>query len=197
MNRVSFALGLALVVAACGDDGGGVDEPQEMPVGQCDGVLHSVPQEAATHMTSGTQIEWSSNPPATGAHYPSWAGWYRLYETLPRGNWLHNAEHGGVILLYNCPLGCPEVVDQLVEVARAAADDDTCTAPVKKRILIAADPLLDEGTQIAAVAWNRYYTASCFDEYLKTFIRTSYRRGPEDTCADGIPFGGVPIDPPT
>lgn len=184
---------VVLALAACGDDGG-VDEPMEMPVGECDGVLHSIPEESGAHMPAGTSIEWLSNPPATGAHFPSWAAWDRIYESLERGYWLHNAEHGGVILLYNCPLGCPDVVDELVAVARDAAPDDTCTAPVAKRVLIAKDPLLPEGTQVAAVAWNRYYTASCFDEYVATFVRTQYRHAPEDTCASGVPFGGVPIN---
>jgi hypothetical protein len=191
MKRTLFVL----AIAACTDDGG-VDGPKEMPVGQCDGVLHSIPEEDGAHMPSGTLIDWSSNPPATGAHFPSWAAWDRIYESIERGYWVHNAEHGGVILLYNCPLGCPDVVDDLLAVARDAAPDDTCTAPVTKRILIAKDPLLPEGTQVAAVAWSRYYTASCFDEYISTFVRAQYRKGPEDTCATGIPFGGVPINAP-
>ncbi|MFN0248720.1 MAG: DUF3105 domain-containing protein [Kofleriaceae bacterium] len=191
MNRALVVLALA----ACGDDGG-VDEPMEMPVGECDGVLHSVPQEVGAHVPTGSSIEWSSNPPATGPHFPSWAGWDRIYENLDRGYWLHNAEHGGVVLLYNCPEGCPDVLDELVEVARNASPDETCTAPVTKRIIIAADPLLPAGTQVAAVAWNRYYTASCVGGYVGVFARANYRRGPEDTCADGVPFGGVPITPP-
>lgn len=186
---------LVLALAACGDDGG-TDEPMDLPVGACDGVLHSIPGETGVHMPAGTTIEWSSNPPATGPHFPSWAGWDRHYAVLERGYWMHNAEHGGVILLYNCPTGCPEVVDALLDVARDAASDDTCSAPVTKRIIVAADPLLPEGTQVAAVAWNTYYTASCFDPYVTTFVRSRYRHGTEDTCADGVPFGGVRIEPP-
>ena len=108
---------------------------------------------------------------------------------------MHNLEHGGVVVLYNCPDGCPDVVDQLLEVARAAPADPTCAAPVTKRILVAPDPLLPDGVQIAAVAWNTFYTASCFDSYLQTFVDTHFRHGPEDTCADGVPIGGTLIDP--
>jgi hypothetical protein len=195
MKRAVLARVLAVVLAACGDDGG-VDEPTELPVSECDGILHSIPGESGVHMPAGTAIEWSTNPPATGPHFPSWAGWDRHYENLERGYWVHNAEHGGVILLYNCPDGCADVVDELLAVARNAAIDDTCTAPITKRVIVAADPLLPEGTQVAAVAWNTYYTASCFDPYVATFMRSRYRHGPEDTCANGIPFGGVPISPP-
>lgn len=190
-------LAIACVVAACGDSGSGppVDALGEELVGACDGLVRTIAGETGTHLPSGSNIEWSTNPPATGSHYPQWAGWDRSYENLNRGNWLHNAEHGGVILLWNCPDGCQDVVDQLLESARGASADPTCAAPVTKRVIVARDLLLPETVQVAAVAWNAYYTASCFDPYVATFLRERYRRGPEDTCADGVPFGGVPITP--
>lgn len=164
-------------------------------VGACDGMVTDVPSESGVHVPAGSTIEWSTNPPATGAHYPTWAGWDRQYLDLPRGTWMHNLEHGGVVVLYNCPDGCPDVVDQLLEVARAAPADPTCAAPVTKRIIVAPDPLLPDGVQIAAVAWNTFYTASCFDAYLQTFVDTHFRHGPEDTCADGVSIGGTLINP--
>jgi len=189
-----FASLVVVLLAACGGDDA-VDEPIDRPVGACDGVLHQIPGEPGVHMPAGTAIEWSSNPPATGAHYPVWAGWERSYTSLPRGNYIHNAEHGGIILLYNCPDGCPEVVRDLEQVVRDAPVDDACTAPVTKRMIVAPDPLLPEGTQVAAVAWNTYYTASCFDPYVTQFARANYRHAPEDICADGSPFNGVRIEP--
>jgi hypothetical protein len=195
MLRISqFLIGaLVLVMAACtGDDGGGGGS---RPVGGCDGLVTDVPGEPGTHVPAGEDIQWSTNPPATGAHYPTWAGWDRYYVNLARGTWMHNAEHGGVILLYNCPDGCQDVVDALYEVARAAPADATCTAPVTKRVVIAADPLLPADVRVAAVAWNTFYTASCIDPYLQTFVDTHFRHGPEDTCADGVPIGGSLINP--
>ena len=188
---------VVVALAACTGGDGTINDPLELPVGGCDGILHSIPDEGGEHRPVGSIIEWSSNPPASGPHFPSWAGWDRHYaNNLERGYYLHNAEHGGVILLYNCPEGCPEVVEKLLTVAREAAPDNTCTAPVTKRVIVAADPLLEPGVQVAAVAWNRYYTASCFDPYVETFMRTQYRHAPEDLCTDGAPFGGVPIPLP-
>ena len=63
-------------------------------------------------------------------------------------------------------------------------------------MIVGADPLLPDGVQVAAVAWNAFYTASCLDPYVATFVRERYRRGPEDICADGLPFGGVRITTP-
>lgn len=191
-SRAAFCL--VLVITACSDDS--VDGPTESMVSPCDGVLHEIPGEPGNHVQKDTEIEWSSNPPATGTHFPSWAGWDRSYVNLERGYYVHNLEHGGIVFLYNCPDGCPDVVAQLEQDVRDAATDSTCVAPVTKRMLVVPDLLLPPDVQVAAVAWNNYYTASCYDPYVKTFARTHYRHGPEDSCADGVPFGGVLIDMP-
>lgn len=184
---------VAVVVAgACGSS---PDDPPPEDVGGCDGLVETVPSEPGSHLPIGTPISWSTNPPAIGSHYPTWAGWDRHYQALDRGYYVHNLEHGGVALLYNCPAGCPEVVDQLLAVVRDANPDDTCGAPVRHRILVAADLLMPPEVQVAAVAWGQVYTASCFDPYVATFVRTRYRHGTEDTCADGNPMSGALITP--
>lgn len=157
----------------------------------------TVPLEAGIHMPVGTQIEWSTNPPVTGMHYPIWAAWDRDYATLERGYYVHNLEHGGIVFLYNCPQdgGCPDVVAQLDDVARGFSTDDACEAPVRNRMVVTADPLLPEGVQVAAAAWGVMYTASCFDPYVLTFARGHYNHAPEDLCNDGANLGGTFLDP--
>lgn len=159
----------------------------------CDGVVTSVPNEPGIHVPIGTQIQWSTNPPATGMHYPMWAQWDRQYTQLARGFWVHNAEHGGVILLFNCPNGCQDVVDELVGVARDFASDGSCKAPVRNRLIVTGDPLLPPTVQVAAVAWDVTYTASCFDPFIAEFAHDHYNHGPEDLCDDGIDQGGTLI----
>jgi len=183
-------LAVIAAAAACGGDDGA---PVELA---CDGVVRSVSGEPALHVPIGSSITWSTNPPATGMHYPIWARWDTHYTSLERGFWVHNAEHGGVILLYNCPQGCPEVVDALLEVARGVAPDGSCQAPVRNRVLVVADPLLPEEVQVAAVGWNATYTASCFDPYIGTFAAQRYGKGPEDICRDGASLGGTFIEAP-
>lgn len=179
------------VLAACSSD----DAPLPEDFGECEGLVEGLRPEAGIHMPVGTPISWSSNPPAIGAHYPTWAGWDRHYQQLDRGYYVHNLEHGGVVLLYNCPTGCPEVIESLLDLARNAAPDPTCAAPVRNRIIVAADPLMPPTVQVAAVAWGQVYTASCFDPYVGTFMRRRYRHGTEDTCADGNPMSGALITP--
>ena len=52
-------------------------------------------------------ISYSENPPSSGPHWPFWEQtWGEHSDVVPRERWVHNLEHGGVILLYNCPQGC-------------------------------------------------------------------------------------------
>jgi hypothetical protein len=189
-------VGAVLLAAAVGGVGAGCadSDPGPIPLA-CDGVIRDVPGEPALHVPVGSPIEWSTNPPATGMHFGVWAKWDHHYPALDRGFWLHNAEHGGIILLYRCPDGCPDVVDALLDLAGTFAGDPACAAPVRNRLIVAADPLLPAEVQVAAVGWNATYTASCFDPYIRTFAAARYRKGPEDLCTDGASLGGTFIDP--
>lgn len=188
MPRLALLAALAAaLVAGCADPA--------PPALACDGVIRTVSGEPGVHVPIGTSVEWSTNPPVTGMHYPIWAAWDRHYTALDRGYWVHNAEHGGIVLLYRCPEGCPDVVDALLDVARSLPADASCAAPVRGRLIVAADPLLPPEVQVAVVGWNAYYAASCFDPYARTFAAARYRRGPEDTCAEGANLGGAPIEP--
>lgn len=185
---------LLATLAACASDPDVPVGPQ--PTGDsCNGMTLVVPSEAGVHVAAGTDIQWSTNPPVTGMHYPIWGAYDRTYTQLPRGNWLHDAEHGAVVLLYNCPDGCPDVVAQLEAVVRDLDVDPGCTAPVRNRALVTGDPLLPAGVQVAAVAWDNSYTATCFDPYIERFAHNHYGLGPEDLCNDGADYGGTFIDP--
>jgi Protein of unknown function (DUF3105) len=181
-----------LVVAACSD----TPSMEITPIGgACNGQLTIERDTSGEHVPMSTVIDWTNNPPTSGPHFDIWAAWDRQYTELPRGHWVHNAEHGGVVLLYNCDGPCPEVVDALLAVARDMPADSMCTAPVTKRVIVSSDPLLPAGVQVAAVAWNHAYTASCADDYLATFTSEHYAKAPENVCANGAALGGTAINP--
>jgi hypothetical protein len=183
----------ALLAAACSSD---PEEPAEMMIaGACNGIVRTEHATSAQHVDMGSTIEWTNNPPTGGDHYPLWAAWDLSYSELPRGNYVHNLEHGGIVLLYHCDPACPDVVDQLLEVARNMDTDPACDAPITKRVIVTGDPLLPAGVQVAAVAWNHAYTASCFDGYVAKFAAQYYGQGTEATCANGANLGGTPIEP--
>lgn len=178
------------LLAAC-------SEPTKMqtPVSPCNGMLTVEEDTSGAHVDTGTPIEWTNNPPTSGPHYPTWAAWDREYPALSRGYYVHNLEHGGILLLYRCDPECPDVVASLLGAARSMAADSSCTGAVTKRVIVTSDPLLPDDVQVAAVAWNHAYTASCYDPYVETFAREHYAKAPEDFCADGVNLGGTLIGP--
>lgn len=176
-------------LCACGDN----ELPPPAVLGQC-GEVASVPTEPGAHVSPGASISWSSNPPVTGAHYPAWAGWDRFYAHLDRGYWVHNLEHGGVVLLYHCPQGCAEELAALRQLVRDQPVDARCNGAVRNRFLIVADPELPTKVRFAAAAWGAHYTATCLDRIaLEAFAAAHYARAPEDLCGDGLALGGEVI----
>jgi hypothetical protein len=167
---------------------GGTDAPT-FPDAGCLVEIDSPPLMAAAHVPIGTTIQWDSNPPSSGPHYPIWAA-YQAYTTpVPRGYYVHDEEHGGVVLLYACadPAGCPDVAAALQSVSDAIADDPLCTQAgegVRVRTVITPDPLLD--VPVAAAAWGWVYRAQCVDlPTLTTFALQHYGQGPEVLCSNG------------
>ena len=157
------------------------------PQGPCAAVVELPAVDIGYHAPQGTVLTWSTNPPASGTHYPVWAPWAQAFtEIVPRGNWLHNAEHGGVVLLYRCAGDCPDVAAGLASIGTALPQDSTCASPINARWLVTADPLLPDNVQVAAVGWGAIYHASCLDAAtLQSFITAHYAHGTEDFCSQG------------
>lgn len=143
------------------------------------------------HRPQGSTITWATNPPSSGDHCESWGQWatYPTSNPLLRCNYVHNLEHGGVVLLYNCPAGCPDTVKALERlIGQAPADPDCGTA---KRIILTSDPMLD--SVIAASAWGFTWKADTWsdaaaDALAKFMAAHLGSRGlsPEpDICAGG------------
>src|SRR2546423_289122 len=166
----------------------------------CAAVVEAHAFEGNAHVAPCLPVAYASNPPSTGNHYSIWAA-FGIYETpVPRGFWVHDLEHGAVVITYNCSDCSSEL-----QAARAFIDvlpvDPACAganggAGPKRRILLTPDPLLD--VRFAASAWQgpaydnggpgTGYTlrAPCFDAVaFAAFVTAHYARGPEDLCYDG------------
>src|SRR5204862_5171936 len=78
------------------------------------------PDEGNDHAADGSPLQFASDPPSSGNHYPVWLT-TGVYDTpQPTGNWVHSLEHGYIVLLYACPNGCPDLVAQLQQFYEAA-----------------------------------------------------------------------------
>lgn len=180
-------LALLSIAAACGD---AIDAPDAGPLsfdgGTCTASVATFTVTSAQHVPQGTPLSYISNPPAGGDHYPDWLRWAQRYDVLERGNYIHNQEHGGVILINPCETGCDEVSLALEQVGRSLPQDPDCIPPINARWLVVRDPLVPRSNMIAAAAWGATFLAPCFDEAkLRAFIMEHYAKAPEDLCFDG------------
>ncbi len=188
--RVGQISRIFVVLAACASP-----KAKPPPPDPCNGTVTEVPTVASPHVDIGTMPTWTSNPPTSGPHYPVWAAYDQDYENLARGYWLHDLEHGAVVYAYRCDAGCPDIAAQLDAVVKSLPADSTCTAPVRQRALVVADPLLPVDHTVDAVAWGVYYSGQCADPTtLQYFYDEHAARGPEDLCTDGAALGGTPIN---
>lgn len=170
---------------AGGDAGGGGADagPSSVEVAgdACSGVIASHADEGAFHIACTTPTSFGTTPPSSGNHYDVWPDFHAYSTPLPWGNLMHAMEHGAVVVVYNCPGGCPDEVARAQAVIDAQPADPLCTAPDVRRVILAPDPTLD--VRWAAAAWTWTLRADCFDERLfGGFIADHYGQGLEATC---------------
>lgn len=105
------------------------------------------------HLAPGQTYDfYNSDPPTSGPHAPAPVDW-GIYDTpIPKETLVHNAEHGGSLILYNCPGGCPDLVRQLTSTAESYLAEG-------RKLVLAPYPGMD--SKIALVAWTYLDT---FDE---------------------------------
>jgi hypothetical protein len=175
--------------------GSGVPESPATPLSEtpiagseCNAIERQFMDEGGPHVEDCAEIDYTTNPPCTGAHYGivRWAD-YRVYdEAIPRGFWVHSLEHGAVAFLYSCT-DCDDEVAAATSVLDDAGADAYCvTANSPSRLtLLTPDPRLE--TAWAAASWGYTLTADCFEpEVFRAFLDTHRNHGPEMVCAPGI-----------
>jgi len=120
------------------------------------------------HTTNTDGVEYNSNPPTSGPHFPDWHKDWKFYETaLPTGGLLHNMEHGGVVVWYKSSVD-DATKEQLKEFTE---DNFKMIASVNE----------DIPAQMALSAWGVYELFDVFDEVkFKRFYKKHLNRAPEN-----------------
>ena len=104
------------------------------------------------HVDEGTPITYKARPPTSGTHYPlSYPNYAIFDQPLPNGAWVHNLEHGAIAILYNCPRGCPEIVQQLKELFPKMPLGRNSRQGMPRVLIF---PYSDMDTRIAVLAWR-------------------------------------------
>ncbi len=170
------------------------------PDASCPVTIDTPPLLDGIHVPIGSEVLYNSNPPSSGPHYPIWAAYQEFTTPVDRRYYVHNIEHGAVVLLYKCDAdageagdggdggtACDALVEGLRKAAAAIETDPLCDqdAGVRVRVVITRDPFIP--TPIAATAWGNTYTAACVDlPTLSAFAKAHYGHGSEISCANGI-----------
>jgi hypothetical protein len=140
-----------------------------------------IANEGANHVDEGTELTFGHNPPASGDHYPVWTRFEAFDdEIVPPGYWVHNLEHGGIVLLYG-PDADADEIEALLELYDEVPEDPACD---HKRSVLTGDP--DLNSTFAAVAWNYALTGDCLNpSQVLQFVDDHRGLAPEDVCSHG------------
>jgi hypothetical protein len=182
-----FVLGFGLW--SCGNTAAPAQGPwQAIPGARCNARTRSYPTLDSPHLQPDASApRYNSNPPSSGPHEGRWARWGAHTGAIPRENYVHNLEHGGVLLAWRCPDGSCSTARELLAALGTFPNDPACDlpgVPPRPRVLATPDPLLE--STVAAAGWGRVYQADCVDaESLRGFYLSALARAPEDTCAEG------------
>jgi len=154
--RISIvAAALVAATMACGSGDTSTPTAQPTLAGE-----QKLPSLGTVHIANGTtHSAYNSKPATSGPHYAGWAQWGVHDEVLPDEVLVHNLEHGGGGIHYNCPDSCPTVVTALDQFA---IDYD--------KVIVSPYPGMEK--RFALTAWT--YIDS-FDDYdaarIEAFIK--------------------------
>jgi hypothetical protein len=125
----------------------------------------SQPDQGNRHIQTLNEaiLPYNSDPPTSGPHLPYIAPWGTHTEPIPRQLQVHNLEDGGVMVQYNCPDACPDLVTKLKAIVSG----------YDHQVILAPYPGMK--TRIALTAWTRLDAFDDFDpRRVRRFI-TAYR----------------------
>jgi hypothetical protein len=130
--------------------------------------------EGDTHVPAGTAVSYANNPPHSGSHWPNPMPWGSYDPALAREYWVHNLEHGGIVLAYNCPGGCAAEVDQLKAIRNGLKPDYYNAV----RVIVTPDATMPR--KFAALSWGWRWQSDTLDaDLVRCFIAARYDQAPE------------------
>ena len=151
------------------------------------------PDMGRTHVTPGTVVKYTWCPPASGNHYaaanqgPIRAQLYGPNdEALPEG-WVHNLEHGAIVLLYKCPgPGCDDTGQTALQSLLGRwPDSPVCHLPPGGNVTPVIARFDDMPYNYAALVWDMVLPLESLDETALFAFYAAYGEqfNPEKQCA--------------
>ena len=153
------------------------------------------PDMGRSHILAPESQRYANCPPASGNHYappggPIIARYYGPDDaTLPQG-WIHNLEHGGLVILYSCDKGaCDEATQQALQALFRDFPDSPVCGFKKGNIGPVITRFEDMKAPIAALLWGRVLFQDKLDtaQILEFFNTQAELKNPEQQCARPTP----------
>ncbi len=127
----------------------------------------SVSTSGASDHSGVPRDGYSTTPPTSGSHspqVPNWGEQREVSEILQ----VHALEHGGVLVQYNCPTACRDLVQQLRSITRNYSS----------KVILA--PYSRMSSKIALTSWGKIDLLDEFDqERIEEFVKKNRNRAPE------------------
>ncbi len=128
------------------------------------------------HVGQGTVVQYRNRPPSSGDHYDQPAGYGFFQREIPTGNWVHDLEHGGIVVLYRPDLCDQACQTQLQDTYNSAPS--SALFPGTRKMLVG--PYQDMDHAVAVVAWGWIDDMDAFDkDRILAFYRAHVDKGPE------------------
>ena len=162
------------------------------------------PDMGNVHAGAGTRVRYANCPPASGRHFsgagigPIRAGVYGPDEAQVPQGWVHNLEHGAIVLLYNCgpdgdPAACTDPGQAALEslYARWPASP-VCNIPAGAGPAPVIARFDDMEFPYAAIVWDVVLPMDTIDEtaLFDFYARQGERFNPEQLCPAPTPTPG-------
>ncbi|XP_074028435.1 uncharacterized protein isoform X2 [Leptinotarsa decemlineata] len=137
-------------------------------------VEHIPAAYSAAHKCMNESIEYTESIPTFGTHRPLWAV-YGEYTFVPKQRWIHNLEHGAVVMLYH-PCANKNQVKLLKSIVKSCLYKHVITPHSE----------LSYDRPLALVTWgHRLEMSKVSTSVAVEFIKKYALNGPEKTTKDG------------
>lgn len=160
-----LAVVAATLLAACG---GGNDDDSADDLAAYPYPVQRFEDQGRTHFAPGTIYDqYNSNPPASGPHASVAAPWGVSDLAVPKETAIHNMEHAGVVVWYNCEGGPQRLTGEECAMLRNNLSSIVQQAIASgKYVLMTPYPAMTN--RIALTAWT-YLDA--FDDFDATRVQ--------------------------
>lgn len=194
-------LGLLTVAAACGDNGASSPSVTVKFVGNAScpadntqpyspsppntngpAVGEAIDEMPHTHVQPPAKVTYNHDPPTSGCHYNLGTGVAPIspgaYDRVVAPEyWVHNLEHGYVVVLYNCPLGCATDFQSLRTWLKGLPPDPGGVVSYAKVLVL---PWPSMKSRFAAVSWDWYQGYDRLDmSAIQKFYDSHVNQAPE------------------